>query len=79
MFPKLSFNGFLEVLPSAFTFANSGDSLMFLRIKYETKIISIETQNGTLHPQSSNASLLIALLVAIITNKETNNPIVAVV
>jgi hypothetical protein len=52
---------------------------MFFLIKYETPTITIEIQNGTLHPQRSNCSGVSMLRVARITINEMNNPTVAVV
>jgi hypothetical protein len=52
---------------------------MFLRIKYETPTITMDNQNGTLQPHSSNCSGVKIFLVARITIKEMNKPTVAVV
>ena len=79
LFPKLSFRGFVDVFPSDLAFANTGDSSIFLRIIYDTNTMMIETQNGTLHPHSSKASLDKALFVKRITINEINKPTVAVV
>src|SRR5690606_33762723 len=78
-FPKDSFNGFVEVFPSLFAFLNSGDSSIFLRMKYDTTTITDESKNGNRHPHSSNASADMLPLVSIMTAREINSPKVAVV
>src|SRR3954471_5314145 len=79
LFPKLSFNGFFEVLPSDLALAKTGDSCIFILISTDTATINIEIQKGTLHPHRLNASSFIEPFVMTITKREMNKPRVAVV
>src|SRR5690606_26575760 len=79
LFPKLSLSGLVDVFPSFFACANSGDSFIFRRITYETPTIRIEIQKGILHPQLSNSSGVRLVLVTRITMSEINRPEVEVV
>jgi len=44
--PKLSFSGFTEVLPSAFSLAKSGDSFIFRRMIIDTTTRIMESRKG---------------------------------
>src|SRR5688572_24001378 len=52
LWPKLSFNGFFETLPSDLSWANNGDSFIRKRMYIDTTTSKMETQKGMRHPQS---------------------------
>jgi hypothetical protein len=59
-------------------FLQSKDDGLSIGVKSIDDLI-IEIKKGTLHPQSSKDSLGIEFLTSKITNKEINNPALAVV
>ena len=79
LFPKLAVRGLATVYPAALAFANSGDSFIFRRIRYEMPIIRMDTQTGMRQPQAENSFSPKADLVSMMTNSEVNKPSVAVV